>query len=98
MKDYKNEYVEITKRIYELNSRKEIALKSGYCFMIFNKSDIPFFNELDLVGYQVKKDNKVYDVYEANCWETAQKVDELMGNDFEGYDIDEYKINNNINL
>ncbi len=96
--EHKSKYVDLTKEIYELNSKKEIALKSGYYFMIFNKSDVPFFNELDLVSYQVQKDNKVYDVYEANCWETAQKVDEFMGNDFVGYDIDEYKINNNIDI
>lgn len=92
------EGMELVKEIYEVNTRKEIALKSGYYFMIFNKSDIPFFNELELVNYQVKKDNITYDVYEANCWETAQKVDKLMGDDFIGYEIDEYKIERNFKL
>lgn len=66
--------------------------------MIFNKSDIPFFNELELVDYQVKKDNITYDVYEASEWECAKKVDALMENEFEGYEIDEYKIEKNINF
>lgn len=54
MKEHKDEYVETTKRFYELNSKKEIALKSGYYFMIFKKSDIPFFNELDLVDFRFR--------------------------------------------
>lgn len=98
IKGHKTELEGITKKIYSLNTQKEIAIKSGYYFMIFNKNDVPFFYELDLVDYQVKKDNVTYDVYEANCWETAQKVDELMGNDFIGYDIDEYKIECDIKI
>lgn len=82
----------------DLSNEDKVALKSGYYFMIFEKEDIPFFDELKKTDRLVSKDNQEYHLYEAPNWEIAKKVDDLMGNENIGYDIDEYSVDNNINI
>lgn len=79
-------------------NKEQIALKSGYYFNTYNKDDIPFFNELEKTNKQILKDNITYDVYQAPTWEVAQKVDAFMDKDGLGYDLDEYQVNNNLNI
>lgn len=76
----------------------KIALKSGYYFMIFEKEDIPFFHELEKTNKLISKDNQEYYLYEAPNWDIAKKVDAFIGNENLGYNIDEYSIDNNINI
>ena len=40
----------------------------------------------------ITPDNNVYELYEASNWDTAKKVDNIMGNNNLGFDIDEYEI------
>lgn len=78
--------------------KEKIALKSGYYFMIFEKDKVPFFDDLKRLDRQVEMDNNVYELYEASDWDTAKKVDNIMGNNNLGFDVDEYEINKNINI
>ena len=78
--------------------KEKIALKSDYYFMIFEKDKVPFFDDLKKLDRQVEMDNNVYELYEASNWDTAQKVDDIMGNNDLGFDVDEYEINKNINI
>ena len=80
------------------NIEKEVAIKSGYYFMIFNEDEVPFFNELKKTNKIVSVNDEKYYLYEAPNLELAQKVDALMGNDELGYDIDEYLIDNKIKI
>ncbi len=66
--------------------------------MIFNKNDIPFFNELEKTNRVIRKDNIEYNLYSAPTWEVAQKVDALMGNDDLGFDIDDYAIDKDVKI
>ena len=66
--------------------------------MIFEKDKVPFFDDLKKLDRQVEMDNNVYELYEASNWDTAQKVDDIMGNNNLGFDVDEYEINKNINI
>lgn len=66
--------------------------------MIFKKDDIPFFSELEKTNKIVRKDDIEYNVYTAPTWEIAQKVDDFMGNNDLGYDIDDYLVNKDINI
>lgn len=86
---------ETTRKCYSDKNNNLVALKSGYYFMIFKKDDIPFFNDLKKTNQMIKKDNEEFNLYEAPTWELAQKVDDLMGNEWDGYDIDEYTIDKN---
>lgn len=63
--------------------------------MIFDKEDIPFFNELENTNKIIRKDNVDYNLYSAPTWEIAQKVDAFMGNDELGFSIDDYVIDKN---
>jgi len=91
--------IETTLKYYsEMTNKELIALKSGLYFMLFKKEDIPFFDELKRTDRVVRKDDKEYYLYDAPSWEVAKKVDALMGNDWLGYDIDEYSIDKNINV
>lgn len=104
------EVYEKVKEVYEATKGKhlsiydnslnddKIALKSGYYFMIFEKEDIPFFDELKKTDKIISKDNQEYYLYEATNWNIAKKVDAFMGNENLGYDIDEYSVDNNINI
>lgn len=76
----------------------KVALKSGYYFMIFNKSDIPFFDELKQTNTIVNFNDTNYNLYEAPTWELAQRIDGLMGSDFLGYSIDDYSVDNDIKI
>ena len=80
------------------NQKDQIAIKSGYYFMIFKKNDVSFVNELKELEKQVKVDGVVYNLYEAPNWDIAQKVDALMGNDKLGLDIDEFEFKDNKKL
>lgn len=62
--------------------------------MIFDKNNIPFFNDLEKTNIIVNKDNINYYLYTATNWDIAQKIDALMGNEL-GYDIDEFLVNKN---
>lgn len=77
---------------------KKIALKSGYYFMVYDKKEIPFFDALVKEDIQVNFNNEILDIYEAPTWALAQQVDAFMGNSELGYCIDDYIINNNINI
>lgn len=91
--------IETTMKYYSNKDNDDlIALKSGLYFMIFKKDDIPFFDELNKTNRVVCKDNKEYHLYDAPNWEVAKKIDALMGDDWLGYDIDEYSVDKNINV
>lgn len=66
--------------------------------MIFEKENIPFFNELKKTNRVILKDNEKYCLYEASTQELAKKVDALMDNNGLGFDIDDYIVNKNINI
>lgn len=66
--------------------------------MLFDKDDIPFFNDLENTNKKVKLNGNIYDLYSAPTWELAQRVDSLMGNDSLGYDIDDYLIDEDISI
>lgn len=66
--------------------------------MIFEKENIPFFNELKKTNRVILKDNEKYCLYEASTWKLAKKVDALMDNNGFGFDIDDYIVNKNINI
>lgn len=76
----------------------KVALRSGYYFMLFDKNDIPFFNELEKTNRVILMDNQEYHLYESPTWEIAQKVDALMGDDELGFSIDDYELNKKINV
>ena len=80
-------------------NKDKIALKSGYYFMIFDKNEIPFFNDLKNTNRVIIKDNNTYEMYEAPNWDIAQRVDAYMDqyNDV-GFEIDEYEINKDIKI
>ena len=74
-------------------SDSKVAIKSGYYFMIFEKGQVPFFDELKRTEKIISKDGKEYYLYEAPTWDVAQKVDAFMVNNDLGYDIDDYLVN-----
>ena len=79
----------------------KIALKSGYYFMIFKRDDIPFFDELEKTTQSVLYNDTEYRIYEAPNWEAAKKVDEFMGDEELGLEIDVFKLipnNQEINI
>lgn len=90
--------INTTIKYYSNKEDDLVAIKSGMYFMLFKKEEVPFFNELNRTDRVVNKDNKEYHLYEAPTWDIAKKVDALMGNDWLGYDIDEYSVDKNINV
>lgn len=96
----KNRWRVVSKKLDSLykEDRRKIALKSGYYFNLYNKDNIPFFDELKKTDKIISIDNQKYSLYEAPNWELAQKIDILMGNQELGYEIDEYLVNKDINI
>ena len=80
--------------------KDKVALKSGYYFMVFDKEEIPFFDELEKTNQIIEKDNQEYNLYRAPTWELAQKVDALMDSENIGigYSIDDYLKEEKINI
>ena len=74
------------------NNDSKIAVKSGYYFLLFEASAIPYLERLEKKDYQVKYEDIVYDIYDAKTWEDTQLINDLFG-DRMGFDIDDYKIN-----
>lgn len=68
---------------------EKVAIKSGYYFEIFDKSDMP--NTLIKSGTKVELDNKKYDLYKANTLEDERVIDKMFG-DRMGYDIDDHTV------
>ena len=89
---------EISREEEKMEQNNKVALRSGYYFMLFDKNDIPFFNELEKTNRVILMDNQEYHLYESPTWEIAQKVDALMGDDELGFSIDDYELNKKINV
>ena len=75
-----------------LNGNEKVAVKSGYYFEIFLKSEIP--NTLEKSNKRVSLNSKMYDLYRGTSLEDERKIDEMFG-DRMGYDIDEHLIKEN---
>ena len=75
-----------------LNENEKVAVKSGYYFEIFLKSEIP--NTLEKSNKIVSLNSKMYDLYRGKSLEDERKIDEMFG-DRMGYDIDEHLIREN---
>lgn len=91
---YNRELSEKELQEYQLDfikKEEKIAVKSGYYFMIFDISDIPHYDRLELKDYKVKLDDKVYDLYDARTWSDAEIINNMFGNRM-GYSIDEHRI------
>ena len=73
---------------------EKVAVKSGYYFEIFSKSEIP--TTLKKSNKKVSLNNKVYDLYKGTSLEDERKIDTLFGNRM-GYDIDEHIVKENEN-
>ena len=73
---------------------EEVAVKSGYYFEIFSKSEIP--TTLEKSDKKVSLNNRVYDLYRGTSLEDERKIDEMFG-DRMGYDIDEHIVRENEN-
>ena len=70
-------------------SENKVAVKSGYYFEIFDKSEIP--STLEKYHKRVELDNIVYDLYQGTSLEDEKVIDNMFG-DRMGYSIDEYEI------
>lgn len=70
-------------------SKNRVAVKSGYYFEIFNKSEIP--NTLEKYHKKVELNNVVYDLYHGTSLEDEKIIDNMFG-DKMGYSIDKYTI------
>lgn len=68
---------------------EKVAIKSGYYFEIFDKSEMP--STLIKSGKKVELDNKRYDLYKANTLEDERVIDKMFG-DRMGYDIDDHTV------
>lgn len=68
---------------------EKVAIKSGYYFEIFDKSEMP--SSLIKSGKKVELDNKKYDLYKANTLEDERIIDKMFG-DRMGYDIDDHTV------
>ena len=68
---------------------EKVAIKSGYYFEIFDKSEMP--SSLIKSGIKVELDNRRYDLYKANTLEDERVIDKIFG-DRMGYDIDEHMV------
>ena len=95
---YKNHKIELKDLDKAIKCIDKVALKSGYYFMLFDKGEVPFLNQLNKTNRQVKVDGWIYYLYDAPNWDLAKKIDSLMGNDSLGYDIDDYEIKKDINI
>lgn len=84
-------YLDIAKRMSSKKNEK-VAVKSGYYFEIFLKSEIP--NTLEKSNKIVSLNSKMYDLYRGTSLEDERKIDEMFG-DRMGYDIDEHLIREN---
>ena len=70
-------------------SKDRVAVKSGYYFEIFDKSEIP--RTLEKYHKKVELDNVVYDLYQGTSLEDERVIDNMFGNRI-GYSIDEHEI------
>lgn len=70
-------------------SKDRVAVKSGYYFEIFDKSEIP--NTLAKYHKKVELNNVVYDLYHGTSLEDEKVIDNMFG-DRMGYSIDEHEI------
>lgn len=68
---------------------EKVAIKSGYYFEIFDKSEMP--SSLIKSGTKVELDNRRYDLYKANTLEDERAIDKMFG-DRMGYDIDDHTV------
>ena len=68
---------------------EKVAIKSGYYFEIFDKSEMP--STVIKSGKKVELDNKRYDLYKANTLEDERVIDKMFG-DRMGYDIDDHTV------
>ena len=84
-------YINIAEEMKKEELNEKVAVKSGYYFEIFSKSEIP--NTLIESNIQVSLNNKVYKLYKASSIEDERKIDKMFG-DRMGYDIDEHTVNN----
>lgn len=66
---------------------EKVAVKSGYYFEIFNKSDIP--NTLVNSNRKVKLNDEIFDLYKGNSLEDERVIDNMFGARM-GHSIDEH--------
>ena len=71
-------------------SKDRVAVKSGYYFEIFNRSEIPDTLE-KYNNKKVELNNVVYDLYHGTSLEDERVIDNMFGNRM-GYFIDDYVI------
>ena len=64
-----------------------VAVKSGYYWELFSKSEIP--ETLRKTDKKIMFENKVYDLYEGTSLEDERKIDKMFG-DRLGYSINEH--------
>lgn len=70
-------------------SENKVAVKSGYYFEIFAKSEIP--STLSNYGKKVELRGVIYDLYQGTSIEDEKLIDSMFG-DRMGYSIDEHII------
>lgn len=70
-------------------SKDRVAVKSGYYFEIFDKSEIS--DTLEKYDKKVELDNVIYDLYHGTSLEDEKTIDNMFG-DRMGYAIDEHTI------
>ena len=68
---------------------EQVAIKSGYYFEIFRKSEIP--EGVVNSGRKVRLNNVTYDLYKGTSLEAERSIDNIFG-DRMGYDIDSHEI------
>ena len=69
--------------------KERVAVKSGYYFLLFNKSEIP--ETLKKSNIKVELEEKIYDLYKGTSLEDERKIDAMFG-DRMGYSISEHEI------
>lgn len=70
-------------------SENKVAVKSGYYFEIFDKSEIP--STLSNYGKKVELRSVIYDLYQGTSMEDEKLINSMFG-DRMGYSIDEHII------
>lgn len=87
----KNKKERRKKNLSRIISENKVAVKSGYYFEIFDKSEIP--STLSNYGKKVELRSVIYDLYQGTSMEDEKLINSMFG-DRMGYSIDEHIIKN----
>lgn len=71
---------------------KKIAIGFGTKFYIYNKEDIPFFNDLKITNNKVVFNNKVYDIYKGKNDIAKKRVRFFTKNNNQEYEYADYSL------